>query len=407
MISSVRRGGLIMKRRDFIKAAALATAAVAVPSLRAEAVEGAPSVKSYREIGKTGLKMSDISFGAGKLSAASMVLRAVDSGINYFDTAPDYGQSEKTIGEAMGKIRRDKVIMTSKFCNPQLHPGHLPLGSKKKDYIASVEGSLSRMKTDHLDFCFVHAIGEMNKDLEAEKKRLLDDEMFEAAAELKKAGKIRFLGTSSHGPNNMEELLMIAVKSGRFDLIQPSFNFMKFPKLPEVMKEAHRKGVGVIAMKTLAGAKDMNVEGKGQEFSHAAFKWVLKHPEVSGLIVTMKTVSDIELYLKASGATFTSADQEVLDRYARLYSREYCRTGCGECETSCAQGVEIASVMRYRMYFRDYGMEKRAMESYAALKKNAAACSGCDNPVCIGSCPYGLSVKDMLCDAHDSLSFMA
>jgi hypothetical protein len=395
-----------MKRRDFLKMAAFTAASVVAPPLHAEPVAGTPAVKSYREIGKTGLKMSDISFGAGKLSAASMVLRAVDSGINYFDTAPDYGQSEKTIGEAMAKLRRDKVIITSKFCTPQPYPGHLPLGSKKKDYIASVEGSLSRMKTDYLDFSFVHAIGEMNKDLEAEKKRLLDDEMFEAAAELKKAGKIRFLGTSSHGPNNMEELLMIAVKSGRFDLIQPSFNFMKFPKLPEVMKEAHRKGVGVIAMKTLAGAKDMNVEGKGEEFSHAAFKWVLKNPEVSGLIVTMKTASDIELYLKASGGKFTAADQDVLDRYARLYGSEYCRTGCGECERSCALGVEIASVMRYRMYFMDYGMEKRAMESYALLKKNASACSGCENPGCVGTCPHGLPVKDMLCDAHESMSFL-
>jgi len=396
-----------MKRRDFIKTAALATATIAVPSLRAETVEGTPSVKSYREIGQTGLKMSDISFGTGKLSASSMILRAVDSGINYFDTAPDYGQAEKTIGEAMVKLRRDKIIIASKFCTPVPYPGHLPLGTKKKDYIAAVEGSLSRMRTDYLDFCFVHAIGEMSKDLEAEKKRLLDGEMLDAVSELKKAGKIRFLATSSHGPPNMEELLMTAVTSGHFDMIMASFNFMKFPSLPNVMKEAHKRKVGVIAMKTLAGAKDMDIGSKEQEFSHAAFKWVLKHPEVSGLVVTMKTVSDIELYLKASGAKFTAADKEVLDRYVRLYDREYCRTGCGECETSCAAGVEIASVMRYRMYFRDYGMEKRAMESYASLKKNAAACSGCENPVCIGSCPYGLPVKDMLCDAHDSLSFMA
>ncbi len=397
-----------MERRDFLKVAAIAAASASATPLRAETLtESTPTVKNYRQIGKTGLKMSDISFGAGKLSAASMVLRAVDNGINYFDTAPDYGQSDKTIGEAMGRIKRDKIIITSKFCNPMPYPGHLSLGTKKKDYIASVEGSLSRMNTDYLDFCLVHAIGEMNKDLEAEKRRLLDDEMLEAATALKKAGKIRFLGTSSHGPNNMEELLMTAVKSGHFDMIQPSFNFLKFPKLPEVMKEAYKRGVGVIAMKTLAGAKEMKIEDSGEEFSHAAFKWVLKHTEVSGLIVTMKTVADMELYLKASGGKFTAADQRTLDRYAGLYGSEYCRTGCGVCEESCPAGVEIASILRYRMYFRDYGMEKKAMESYAQLKHKAAFCSGCSNPVCIGSCPYGLSLKDMLCDAHVSMSFTA
>src|SRR5208283_777290 len=152
-----------MDRRDFLKAAAVVTAVAAAKPLHAsqgtsEKPQDKPAIKNYREIGKTGLKMSDISFGGGKLSSASMVLRAVDYGINYFDTAPDYGVSEKTIGEAMGKIQRDKVIITSKFCNPQPYPGHLPLGSKKKDYMAAVEGSLSRMKTDYLDFCFVHAI---------------------------------------------------------------------------------------------------------------------------------------------------------------------------------------------------------------------------------------------------------
>jgi len=394
----------MIKRRDFLKVAALTTVTMATAPLGAETGAETPVVKSYRGIGKTGLKMSDISFGAGKLSAASMVLRAVDSGINYFDTAPDYGQSEKTIGEAMSRIQRQKVIIASKFCKPE-HHGHLPVGSKKKDYIAAVEGSLSRMQTDYLDFCLIHAIGDMNKDLEAEKKRLLDDEMLEAATDLKKAGKIRFLGTSSHGPDNMEELLMTAVKSGHFDMIQPSFNFMKFPKLPEIMKEAHKRGIGVIAMKTLAGAKEMKIEGTENEFPHAAFKWVLKHSEVSGLIVTMKTVADLELYLKASGQEFTSADRRTLDRYALLYGREYCRTGCGQCQGSCASGVEIASIMRYRMYFRDYGMEKRAMESYALLKNKAAACSACSDPACVGSCPYGLPVKDMLRDAHESMSF--
>ena len=394
----------MIKRRDFLKVAALTTVTMATAPLGAETGAETPVVKSYRGIGKTGLKMSDISFGAGKLSAASMVLRAVDSGINYFDTAPDYGQSEKTIGEAMSRIQRQKVIIASKFCKPE-HHGHLPVGSKKKDYIAAVEGSLSRMQTDYLDFCLIHAIGDMNKDLEAEKKRLLDDEMLEAATDLKKAGKIRFLGTSSHGPDNMEELLMTAVKSGHFDMIQPSFNFMKFPKLPEIMKEAHKRGIGVIAMKTLAGAKEMKIEGTENEFPHAAFKWVLKHSEVSGLIVTMKTVADLELYLKASGQEFTSADRRTLDRYARLYGSEYCRTGCGQCQGSCAAGVEIASIMRYRMYFRDYGMEKRAMESYALLKNKAAACTVCSDPACVGSCPYGLPVKDMLCDAHEWMSF--
>jgi len=156
-----------MKRRDFLKASVAATAAIATNPIDASSDTAVAKsekavVNKYTEIGKTGLKMSDISFGTGSLPSASMIVRAVDRGINYFDTAPDYGSAEKYMGKAMSKIQRDKIIIASKFCSPYAYPGHLPLGSKKKDYIASVDGSLERLKTDYMDFCFVHAIGEQS-----------------------------------------------------------------------------------------------------------------------------------------------------------------------------------------------------------------------------------------------------
>ncbi|MBF0553444.1 MAG: aldo/keto reductase [Nitrospirae bacterium] len=397
-----------MKRRDFLKAGAVAAAASALISPKADsyaAEEGAASVKRYTEIGKTGLKMSDISCGCGSLPSASLVLRAIDRGINYFDTAPDYGKSESYIGEAMKNIKRDKIILVSKFCNPMPYPSHLPLGTSKDQYIAAVDGSLSRLKTDYLDFVFVHAMGEVDKDKEKELKRLLDENMLEAYQALKKAGKVRHLGVSSHGPTNMEDLLMAAVDSGHYELIMPAFNFMKFPKIPDVLKEAKKKGVGVVAMKTLAGAKDMKLDFKGADFAQSAFKWTLKHPEVNGLIVTMKSVADIDNYLPASGQEYTAADERVLKQYASVHGSFYCRTGCGLCESECANGVEIAASLRYQMYFKDYGMEKRAMTSYARLLNKAEACLTCKNTACSGACPYGLPVAQMLRETHKTLTF--
>jgi len=394
-----------MKRRDFLKTSALISAALAASPLKAVAAQNKPSVKRYQEIGKTGLKMSDISFGTGKLPSASMVLRAIDRGINYFDTAPDYGSAEEHIGGAMNRIKRDKVIIASKFCTPYAYPSHLPPESKKKDYIESVEGSLKRMKTDYLDFCFVHAIGEQSKDKDRELTRLLDEDMLSAFETLKQAGKARFLAVSSHGPDNMEDLLLAAVRSGHFDMIMPSFNFMKFKRFPDVLKEAKQKRVGVIAMKTLAGAKDVSFDSKGEEFAPAALKWVLGHPEVNGLIITIKSVADLDLYLSASGGKFTAADQRALDRYAQRYEKEYCRTGCGECEIGCPFGVEIARSLRFQMYYKDYGQEKKAMESYARLAQNALPCLDCEEEFCAGACPYGLSLRAMLMETHRTLSF--
>jgi predicted aldo/keto reductase-like oxidoreductase len=396
-----------MKRRDFLKASVIAGASIAGTPLAARSAENKkPKVKKYKEIGKTGLKMSDISYGTGRLPSSSMILRAIDAGINYFDTAPDYGSSEKYIGEAMKNIQRDKIIIASKFCSPYAYPSHLPLGSKKKDFIEAAEASLSRMKTDYMDFCFVHAIGEQNKSREKEEKRLLDEEMLSAFDTLKQAGKVRFLAVSSHGPDNMEALLLTAVRSGHFDLIMPAFNFMSFPKIPDVLKEAKERKIGVIAMKTLAGAKDADFDSKGELFAPAVFKWVLKHPEVDGLVISIKSISDMDLYLSASGEKFTAADQKTLDRYAKQYGTEYCRTGCSECEGSCPEGVSIATTLRFQMYFKDYGMEKKAIESYARLDAKASKCASCETGECSGGCPYGLPVSSMLRQAHDDLSFI-
>jgi uncharacterized protein len=398
-----------MKRRTFIQSSVALTGLAASIPLAAQTSDAKKSgVRRYTQLGKTDMKISDISFGAGKLPSPSMILRAIDSGINYFDTAPDYGASEGYIGEALKKVKqRDKIYIVSKYCGSvpyEAGVSHLQVGTSKADYKKSVEDSLKRMNTDYLDAVFVHAIGEKN-NYEGEKKRLLDDNMLAATEELKQEGKVRYLAVSSHGPYHMETLLMDAIESGHFDFIMPAFNFMKFPKVPDVLKAAKARDIGVVAMKTLAGAREMNLDTDGTAFEHAAFKWVLQHEEVAGLVVTMRTVRDISHFLEASGAAFSAADQRALNQYAALYGNDYCRTGCSDCESACPLGLPIASILRYQMYFENYADEKRAMQSYLALDKNAAACQGCAADPCANACPHGLPVGLKLRAAHQVLSF--
>ncbi len=402
-----------MKRRDFIKGSVALSSVAALGTAQAvakEAQDGSPQVQSYRRVGRTGMQISDISFGAGKLPSAGMVLRAIDRGVNYFDTAPDYGRSEEYIGQAMNRFKqRDKIHIASKFCDPGSYvrgKSHLQQGTSKADYKAAVEGSLQRLNTDYLDVVFVHAIGERS-DLEAERQRLLDENMLAAFDELKQEGKARFLAVSSHGPNGMEDLLQTAVNSGHYDLIMPAFNFMKFPRVPEVIKAARAKDVGVIAMKTLAGARDMELDSKGGSFEQAAFKWVLQHPEVSGLVVTMKRVRDLDDYLPASGQAFAAADQLQLNQYVAQFGRDYCRTGCGDCQGACPQRLPIASILRYQMYFEQYEDEKRAMAQYAELERNVSLCLDCAERSCDSACPHGLPVSAKLRAAHESLCLIA
>lgn len=402
-----------MKRRQFIASSvALTTAAGAGIGSSPTAAAGTKAqVRRYQRLGKTDLTISDISCGAGRLPSASLVLRAFDRGINYVDTAPDYGRSEEYIGRALQRFKqRDKVYIASKFCHQgpyKAGESHLQAGSSVAEYIQAVEGSLRRLHTDYLDVAFVHAMGE-NRDYQAERQRLLDPGMLEAVGRLKEQGKVRYLAVSSHGPHNMERLMMEAVRSGHFDIVMLAFNFMKFPQIPDLLTEAQARGVGVVAMKTLAGAKDMDlspgIDQGSEAFAHAAFKWVLKHPQVAGLVVTMKRARQIDEYLGASGTPFSAADQRLLDRYAARYGREYCRTGCDDCESRCPAGVAIASVLRYQMYFDDYGQEKDAMRAYAALADKASPCVGCESHSCVAACPHGLPVAAKLRAAHRDLS---
>lgn len=397
-----------MKRRDFLLASGAAAASgLIAPIANTEAIaeENQPKIKKYNPLGKTGLKISDISFGAGKLNTPSLVARAVDMGVNYFDTAPDYGQSEANIGKYVKESgNRSKMIIASKFCKRVGYPGHLDAEAPESDYIESVEGSLKTMNTDYLDFVFVHAMGENGVKFE---ERLLSQNMLSAYEKLKKAGKVRFLAVSSHGPNRMEELLLKAIRSGHYDVVMGAFNFMKFPGIPGVLKEASQRGVGVIAMKTLAGAKEMNLDAGSELFSHAAFKWVLKNPEVAGLVVTISSAQDLAEYVRASGQPFTHKSQLTLDRYMTAYTKEYCRTGCGDCIGACPENVDIPGVLRQFMYFSDYHDEKRAMVAYSAMNPKAGSCGSCDGAPCDSACPYGLPVASLLSRAHDALSFPA
>ena len=396
-----------MKRRDFLKASAIATATIASTPLAAQAAEKELKIKAYRSLGKTGLKMSDIGIGVGNAPPSSLIHRAIDRGINYIDGGPGYREGEVQLGEIMGKLQRDKLIITSKFSIEGGGGTPLHVGAKKGDYIKAIESSLSRMKTDYVDICQVNGIGQESEKYEDEEKRLLDEEMFKAADDLKKAGKIRFMGATSHGPNNTEALLLKAVECGHFDMIMLALNFMQDSQWQKVLKAAANKGIGVVAMKTIAGAKRTDIDTKGGAYEPAAFKWVLSKPEVSGVAIRVKDVAALDLYLSASGQKITTSDISILNQYAERFSKEYCRTGCNQCQSACPKGVPVATIMRYQMYFKEYGLEKNAMESYAGLNNKAHECRTCSIQTCAGACPHGLPVGRLLAGAHNNLTFMA
>jgi aryl-alcohol dehydrogenase-like predicted oxidoreductase len=346
-------------------------------------------VQRYRSLGKTTIEMSDISFGGAGIGSSDVVARAVERGINYFDTSPDYSRtgSEQVIGQAL-KPHRDKVFIASKFCTAD---GHLPKDTPVSTIIASVEASLRRLQTDYLDVCIIHECNDLG--------RLMAPTFHEAFDRLKEQGKVRFLGVSSHTPN-LEQVMRHAVDSGRFQMLLVAYNFKNWPDLTTIFRDAHERGIGVVAMKTLKGARATVLKdyaGGKQAFSQAAFKWVLANPHVSGLVVSIQDFEQIDEYLYASGQPLSAADVALLEDYDTRIAHEYCRPGCGACLDRCPNGVPVDDVFRYAMYADDYGWRGEARARYAEIPvdRNASRCAGCPAP-CEAACPFEISIREKL-----------
>jgi hypothetical protein len=374
------------------------------PALQSEVELTAPSprdewkgaeVRAHRRLGRTGWNASDICVGSGPISGEkgeAIVRAAIERGVNYIDTAPDYvaNGSEEAIGRAI-EGRRDELFLATKFCTGI---GHLPAGTPVAKYVEAVESSLRRLRTDRVDLVHVHSCDEVG--------RLMDPNVHEAFDRLKQAGKARFLGFSSHTPN-LEQVATAAIESGRFDVMMLAYHHGAWPKLSELITRARREqDMGVVAMKTLKGAKHHGLAGfrdQADAYTQAAFKWVLSNPDVSCLVISFREYQHVDEYLYASGKAPTAADVALLEEYDRQIAGTYCAPHCGACLDRCPEGLPIADVLRWRMYAEDYGWEREGIRRYAALGRNASACASCSAP-CLGSCPLGLHIQDRMAGAH-------
>jgi len=356
-------------------------------------------VQAYRRLGRTEFRISDIVLGSGPLSGdrgTEIARLAFDRGVNYVDTSPDYSAngSEACIGRALAG-RRDEIFVATKFCNAK---GHLPPGTPVADYMAAVESSLERLRTDHVDLVHIHSCDEVD--------RLMDPNVHEAFDRLREQGKARFLGVSTHTPR-LVEVANQAIDSGRFDVMMLAYHHGIWPELASLIARARLdQDMGIVAMKTLKGAKHDGLAGFKDEanaYSQAALRWTLSNPDVSCAVISFTKLQHCDEYLAASGGSLDTRDVAVLEKYDREILGSYCAPHCGACLDACPEQLAIHDVLRHRMYFEDYGREKEAMRLYSALGRNASVCAGCSGP-CLGSCPIGVNIPDRMRGAHDLLT---
>ena len=333
----------------------------------------------------------------------------LEGGPEGVDSAESYrwGGAEESIGKAL-KGKRDKVILTSKT--------KAGASDSQSEIMKNLEGSLRRLQTDYVDIYYNHSVNDVD--------RLRNQEWLEFTELAKRQGKIRFRGVSGHGSNltqcidyaidnDIADVILVAYNFGQdpdfFDKLRHTFHWSSIqPELPRLLAKAKGKDVGVLAMKTLMGARlnDMRpYERPGGTFSQAAFRWVLSGPNVDALLISMSDMTEVDEYVAASGSeTLGKYDRQLLERYAYMRAGQYCLPGCNACASSCPQRVEIAEVLRTRMYDVDYGNRSLAKAEYAALGKGAAACTECTTQQCLDACPIGVPIADFTRQAASTLA---
>ncbi|HSW64641.1 MAG TPA: aldo/keto reductase [Dissulfurispiraceae bacterium] len=370
-----------MNRREFLKVGIAGTASVLIAKdALAETVQQLASQPFifpkpvYRTLGRTGLKVTVVSFGAMLTPEAEVIRLAIDNGVNYVDTARRYmgGRNEEIVGQAI-KGRRDKVYIATKT---------QPASTSKADIIKDVETSLSKLGTDHIDVIQLH-------NLEG-KERIFIAETKEALLKLREQGKVRFFGVTTH--KNVAEVVNAVVddKDRFFDTALVAYNFKSGKDVTDAIERAARAGVGIIAMKTQQGGYTTSAMGNISPHQ-AALKWALQNQHIATAIPGMKDMTQLKEDIAVMDMKFTARDERILKRYNAAIAPYYC-SFCGKCESACPYGVEISTINRSLMYAEGYRSGELARATYreVPLSASAAVCTSC--PACTAQCVNGLDI---------------
>jgi len=399
-------------RRDFIVKPVAGLAALQLfgslsnlfgqtPKAAGDAAQAGVGAKPiYRPLGKTGITLPIVSMGVMNADVPGLLKRAYEVGIRHFDTAAVYqqGRNEQMVGNMMQEMGvRDKVIISTKVMRPRFEFGREQGGQAqaktyspaevKSHFLEVFAGSLRRLQMDHVDILYNHA-----SDSEAD---ILSEGALEALTQMKKEGKTRFIGVSSHQP---ELALKLAMKSGAYDVVLIAFNYTlaNDEGLLQTIDEAAKKGIGIVAMKTQAGGPMRPDPRLGKTLTPASqtalLKWVLQHESITTAIPGYTRYEQIDQnFAVASSLAYTPEEREFVSDKKTMAEAQFCRQ-CGECREDCPKGVDIPTLMRSHMYTVQYSNHALAASTMATMGrgKGLDACGDCDQ--CTAKCRNSVNI---------------
>ena len=371
-----------VNRRDFIKLTAAAGVALALPSANVHAEENDVNKKKMpmRTLGaRTGIKLPVLSMGVMRADNSSVVKAAYNSGIVMFDTANGYqnGKNEEMLGEFFADKKRESFILATKVKES-------PSDEAAAKFLEKFEISMKRLQMPYVDILYAHAIGD------AEEVNYTP--VLESMLKLKKDGRVKYLGVSTH--SNEPDVINAAIDNGNYDVILTSYNYTQshLAALNPAIERAAKAGIGIVAMKTMAGGY-LDKERTKKVNSRAALKWALQNPNIHTAIPGFTSFNELEESLDAAMNLKLTKDEkkDLLAANTSLYCQ-----GCRICKTQCPKHLPIPDMMRAYMYNYGYQSPALAKEVIDELALTGELCGNCTD--CSVKCTAGFNVAQKVMD---------
>ena len=391
-------------RRDFFKTMGAAGAASLLLGTGA-ALAAEPMTVPRRPFGRTGVEVAALSLGGiFDITTNQLVLhQALKLGVDYWDTAYSYtgGRSEEGIGRYLARFpqARQRIFLVTKAHR-----------RTPEDLQSNLEESLKRLNTNYVDLFFVHAISEPGEVDRPEIKAW--------AAKMKKEGKIKLFGFSTH--RNMAECLAAAPKMGFIDGIMMTYNYriMHDQDMNQAVAACHRAGIGLTAMKTQGGgpvADDSEGEvqlggrflKKGFSPFQAKLLAIWEDKRIAAICSQMANVTVLQANAAAalSRTSLSAADRRALAAHAKATAGCYCAGCAGICEEALMGAAPVAEVMRGLMYARSHRDLELARATLAeALPGGPGALLTTDFSPAQAACPQGLPIARLMREAAEELA---
>ncbi|SFP74433.1 Predicted oxidoreductase of the aldo/keto reductase family [Oscillibacter sp. PC13] len=319
-------------------------------------------------LGCTELRVTKTAFGALPIQrishsdAVKLIRRAYDSGINYFDTANMYTDSEEKLGSALHDVRQNVVISTKSG------------GQDKKTVQKHIEQSLRMLQTDYIDLFQFHNPADLPDPTDP-------DGPFAAVLEAKRKGYIRHIGITNH----RLPVAKAAIDSGNFETLQFPFCHLASEKDLELVRQCKEKDMGFIAMKGLSGGLLNNAEACYafiQQYDNVVPIWGIQH----------EWELDQWLELAARDVHLTPELEKVIAQDRKELAGDFCRS-CGYC-LPCAADIDIPQSARMSALLRRSPYEKYMSDEWHEKMHRIENCIHCN--ACKSRCPYGLDTPALL-----------